>query len=61
MDGCFVAAFLPGTPVFAVNIHTAKQWWARPLLAAVRFFPVDPANPFSTRTMVAAVKAARRW
>jgi acyl-[acyl-carrier-protein]-phospholipid O-acyltransferase/long-chain-fatty-acid--[acyl-carrier-protein] ligase len=56
LDGCFVAAFLTGAPVFAVNIHTAKRWWARPLLAAVRYFPVDPANPFSTKTMVRAVK-----
>ncbi len=56
LDGCFVAAFLPGVPVFAVNIHTARRWWARPFLAAVRSIPVDPANPFSTRTMVAAVR-----
>lgn len=55
-DGCFVAAFLPGAPTFAVNIHTAKRWWARPFLAAVRTFPVDPANPFSTKTMVRAVR-----
>ncbi len=56
LDGCFVAAFLTGTPVFAVNVHTAKRWWARPFLAAIRNFPVDPANPFSTKTMVRAVK-----
>ncbi len=56
LDGCFVAAFLPGSPVFAVNVHTAQKWWARPLLAAVRTFRVDPANPYSTKTMVRAVK-----
>ena len=56
LDGCFVAAFLPGSPTFAVNVHTAQKWWARPLLAAVRTFRVDPANPFSTKTMVRAVK-----
>ena len=55
-DGVFVAAFLPGSPVFAVNIHTARRWWAKPFLAAVRNFPVDPANPFSTKTMVRAVQ-----
>ena len=55
-DGAFLAAFLPGAPVFAVNIHTALRWWARPFLAAVRIFPVDPANPFSTKAMVRAVK-----
>ena len=56
LDGCFVAAFLPGSPMFAVNVHTARKWWARPLLAAVRTFRVDPANPYSTKTMVRAVK-----
>ncbi len=56
LDGCFVAAFLPGAPTFAVNVHIARRWWARPLLAAVRHFPVDPANPFSTKAMVRAVQ-----
>lgn len=60
LDGCFVAAFLPGSPVFAVNIHTARKWWAKPLLAAVRNFPVDPANPFSTKTMVRAVRDGQK-
>ena len=55
-DGCFVAAFLPGAPVFAVNVHVARTWWARPFLAAVRSFPVDPANPFSAKAMVRAVQ-----
>ena len=60
LDGCFVAAFLPGSPVFAVNVHTARRWWARPILAAVRNFPVDPANPFSTKTMVRAVRDGQK-
>ena len=58
--GCFVAAFLPGSPVFAVDITTAHQWWARPFLAAVRHFDVDPANAFSTKAMVQAVKDGER-
>jgi acyl-[acyl-carrier-protein]-phospholipid O-acyltransferase/long-chain-fatty-acid--[acyl-carrier-protein] ligase len=55
-DGCFVAAFLPGAPLFAVNLQVATRWWARPFLAAVRNFPVDPANPFATRAMIHAVR-----
>ena len=60
LDGCFVAAFLTGAPTFAVNIHTARRWWARPFLTAVRNFPVDPANPFSTKTMIKVVKSGER-
>ena len=56
LDGCFLGAFLPGAPTFAVNVHIARLWWARPFLAAVRIFTVDPANPFATKAMVKAVK-----
>ncbi len=56
LDGCFVAAFLPNAPTFAVNVHIAKRWWARPFLAAVRHFTIDPVNPFSARAMVHAVR-----
>jgi acyl-[acyl-carrier-protein]-phospholipid O-acyltransferase/long-chain-fatty-acid--[acyl-carrier-protein] ligase len=59
-DGCLVAALLPGSPVFAVNLHIARRWWARPFLAAVTNIPVDPANPFSARTMVKAVRDGRQ-
>ena len=60
MDGCFVAAFLPGAPVFAVNVHTAHRWWVRPFMAAIRTFPVDPAHAFSTKAMVRAVQDGQR-
>ncbi len=56
LDGAFVAAFLPGAPTFAVNVHIARRWWARPFLAAVKHFPIDPVNPFNARTMVHAVR-----
>ncbi len=56
LDGAFVAAYLPGAPTFAVNVHIARRWWARPFLAAVKHFPVDPVNPFNARTMVHAVR-----
>jgi acyl-[acyl-carrier-protein]-phospholipid O-acyltransferase/long-chain-fatty-acid--[acyl-carrier-protein] ligase len=56
LDGCLVAAFLPDAPTFAVNVHIARRWWARPFLAAVRHFTVDPANPFSARAMVREVR-----
>ena len=59
-DGIFVAAFLPGAATFAVNIHIARKWWAKPFLAAVRIFPVDPVNPYSAKTMVEAARAGTR-
>lgn len=59
-DGAFVAAFLPGAATFAVNVHIARKWWAKPFLAAVRIFPVDPVNPYSAKTMVEAARAGTR-
>lgn len=59
-DGAFVGAFLEGSPRFAVNVHIARRWWARPFLAAVPIFPIDPANPFSAKAMVRAVKDGER-
>ena len=59
-DGCFLAAFLPGNPMFAVDINTSQKWWARPFMAAIRHFDVDPANAFSTKAMVRAVKDGER-
>ena len=55
-DGALVAAFLPNAPTFAVNIHIAKRWWARPFLAAVDVFTVDPANPYNAKLMVKTVR-----
>jgi acyl-[acyl-carrier-protein]-phospholipid O-acyltransferase / long-chain-fatty-acid--[acyl-carrier-protein] ligase len=56
LDGALLAIFLPGRPVFAVDTHIAKQWWARPFLSVARTFTVDPANPFATKSLVHEVR-----
>lgn len=58
LDGCFVAAFVPGDLVFAVNTEQARRFWF--LKAVIDMFPVDPANPMATKSMVRAVKSGRR-
>jgi acyl-[acyl-carrier-protein]-phospholipid O-acyltransferase / long-chain-fatty-acid--[acyl-carrier-protein] ligase len=57
LDGLLLGAFLPGDPIFAVDTQIAKRWWARPFLALVNAFPVDPTNPLSIRAMIRAVDA----
>jgi acyl-[acyl-carrier-protein]-phospholipid O-acyltransferase/long-chain-fatty-acid--[acyl-carrier-protein] ligase len=57
LDGLLLGAFLPGDPIFAVDTQIAKQWWAKPFLALVNAFPVDPTNPLSIRAMIRAVDA----
>jgi acyl-[acyl-carrier-protein]-phospholipid O-acyltransferase/long-chain-fatty-acid--[acyl-carrier-protein] ligase len=56
LDGLLLGAFLPGDPIFAVDTFIAKKWYAKPFLAVVNAFPVDPANPLSIRSMIRAVE-----
>jgi acyl-[acyl-carrier-protein]-phospholipid O-acyltransferase/long-chain-fatty-acid--[acyl-carrier-protein] ligase len=59
-DGALLAAFLPGQFTFAVNMHTARKWWARPFLGLVDTFEVDPLNPYAAKAMVKAVGEGKR-
>ena len=56
LDGLLLGAFLPGDPIFAVDTHIAKKWWARPVLSLVNAMPVDPTSPLSIRAMIRRVE-----
>ncbi|MEQ8865012.1 MAG: acyl-[ACP]--phospholipid O-acyltransferase [Thalassobaculum sp.] len=56
LDGLLLAVFLPGKPLFAVDTYVAQRWWARPFLALIRVFTVDPGNPFATKALVKEVR-----
>ena len=58
LDGCLVAAFLPGDLVFAIDTAQARRFWFLKYLLDV--FPVDPTSPMAIRAMVNAVKDGRR-
>jgi len=58
LDGCLVAAFLPGDLIFAIDTEQARRFWF--LKYVIDIFPVDPTNPMAIRTMVKAVKEGRR-
>ncbi len=60
MDGCLLAAALPGSATFVVDTHMARKWWVRLFLAQVDVLTVDPTNPYAAREMVRAVEAGRR-
>jgi len=59
-DGHLLAAFLPGDPVFAIDIGVAARWWARPFLAPADVIRIDSHSPFAVRTMIQAVKGGKR-
>ena len=56
LDPPLLAAFLPGKPMFAVNSHVANWWWVRPFLKLVDFFPLDPTNPLSMKSLIRKVQ-----
>jgi acyl-[acyl-carrier-protein]-phospholipid O-acyltransferase/long-chain-fatty-acid--[acyl-carrier-protein] ligase len=60
LDGLLLAAFLPDKPVFAVNTHIAKQWWARPLLALVDTFTMDPTKPMAAKSLIKKGQSGRK-
>ncbi len=58
IDGCLVAAFLPGDLVFAIDTNQARRFWF--LKYVLDVFPVDPNAPMAIRAMVKAVRDGRR-
>jgi acyl-[acyl-carrier-protein]-phospholipid O-acyltransferase/long-chain-fatty-acid--[acyl-carrier-protein] ligase len=59
LDPPLLAAFLPGRPMFAVNSFVANWVWVKPFLKLVDAFPLDPANPFSLKSLIRRVEEDR--
>ena len=59
LDGPLLHAVLPVDAAFAVDTGIAKAWWAKPFLALIRAFTVDPANPLATKHLIALVKTGQ--
>ncbi|HEX3954236.1 MAG TPA: acyl-[ACP]--phospholipid O-acyltransferase [Stellaceae bacterium] len=59
LDGALVNAFLPGSPIFAIDTQQAARWWVGPLLAGADFYPMDPTRPMATKSLVKSVREGR--
>ncbi len=59
LDGLLLACFLPEKPTFAVDTFIARRWWAKPFLALVDVFTLDPTNPMSTKALIKVVREGR--
>jgi len=60
LDPALVALFLPDPPLFAINLYVARWLWIRPFLALMHTWPVDPANPFAMKGLIAELKKGGR-
>ncbi len=56
LDPPLLAAFLPGKPMFAVNSFVAEWWFLKPFLRLVDYFPIDPTNPYSIKSLIKEVE-----
>jgi acyl-[acyl-carrier-protein]-phospholipid O-acyltransferase/long-chain-fatty-acid--[acyl-carrier-protein] ligase len=56
LDACLIAAFLPDSPTFAIDIAQTRKWWVRPFLLAVDTFSIDPRSPYEVKRMIEAVR-----
>lgn len=56
LDPPLLAAFLPGKPMFAVNSFVAEWPLVKPFLKLVNYFPLDPTNPYSIKSLIKEVE-----
>lgn len=60
LDAALLVAFLPDKLTFAINSDVAKHWWVKPFLRLVDAFPMNPASPYSTRSLIRLLQADRK-
>jgi acyl-[acyl-carrier-protein]-phospholipid O-acyltransferase/long-chain-fatty-acid--[acyl-carrier-protein] ligase len=56
LDGILLYAWLPETPVFAINTEVAANKVFKPFLACVRLFEMDAINPISIKSVIKFIK-----
>ncbi|MGE3317883.1 MAG: acyl-[ACP]--phospholipid O-acyltransferase [Candidatus Berkiella sp.] len=59
LDAVLLAAFLPGKVSFAMYSGYLNKWWVRPVKLFVEIFGIEPANPFSLKTIIKYVKQGK--
>ncbi len=56
LDGPLLAAFLPGSPLFAIDSRMFTWKWLAPLIKLVGSYPIDPTNPYAIKSLINKVK-----
>ncbi|MBF0422073.1 MAG: acyl-[ACP]--phospholipid O-acyltransferase [Magnetococcales bacterium] len=60
LDAALLATYMPEKPTFAIHTHMAEKWWVRPFLSLIDAFPLDPTNPFATKSLAKRVRDGHR-
>jgi acyl-[acyl-carrier-protein]-phospholipid O-acyltransferase/long-chain-fatty-acid--[acyl-carrier-protein] ligase len=57
LDGPLLHAVLPVEAAYAVDTTIANAWWAKPFMAMIRAFRIDPTSPYATKHLVNLVRS----
>ena len=60
IDPVILASCLPDKLTFAVNTYVAKSWLLRLMSSVVDLFPMDPANPLSSKSLIRYLQQDKR-
>ncbi len=52
LDGLLIAAFLPRKITFAIDSGWGSKWYVRLFSGLVDFYPLNPTNPLSIRSLI---------
>ncbi len=56
LDPLLIAAYIPDNLTFAVNTYVARNRLVKFFLSMAKTFALDPANPLSTRELIASIR-----
>ncbi|HHH38264.1 MAG TPA: acyl-[ACP]--phospholipid O-acyltransferase [Sedimenticola sp.] len=60
LDPVLIAAYIPDDLTFAVNTYISRNRLVRFFLSMAKTFPLDPANPLSTRALIRSIQDQER-
>ena len=56
LDAVLIAAYVPDDLTFAINTYVRRNRLVKFFLSLAKTLSIDPANPLSTRALIAAIK-----
>lgn len=60
IDAALLFAFIPEKLSFAIYSYYVDKWWIRLITPGINLFPVNPANPMATKTLIEHLRQNRK-
>jgi len=59
LDGILVAVYLPRKITFAIDSDWGSKWYVKMFSGLVNFYPLNPANPLSIRSLIEEINKGK--